>query len=67
MEFKKGKLYYDATFNQILKYRHKRKGYFIFLEQEENNGVFKVWGNSIIALRVYSEKTAKRLIEFKKI
>ena len=67
MKFKKGKLYYDPRFNEILKYSHKRKGYFIFIEQEENNGVFKVWGNSVIARRVYSEKTAQRLIDYENL
>lgn len=67
MKFKKGKLYYDRKFDEILKYCHKRKGYFIFLEQEENNGVFKVWGNSIIAIRVYSENTAQRLIDYENL
>lgn len=67
MKFEKGKLYYDARFNSILKYSHKRKGYLIFIEQEENNGVFKVWGNSVIAKRVYSEKTAQRLIAYENL
>ncbi len=67
MKFKKGKLYYDARFNEILKYSRKRKGCFIFLEQEEKNGSFKVWGNSVIAMRVYSEKTAQRLIDYENL
>lgn len=67
MKFKKGKLYYDVRFNEILKYSHKRKGYLIFIEQEENNGVFKVWGNSVIARRVYSENTAQRLIDYENL
>lgn len=67
MKFEKGKLYYDARFNEILKYSHKRKGYLIFIEQEENNGVFKVWGNSVIAKRIYSENTAQRLIDYENL
>ena len=65
MKFKKGKLYYDERYNEILEYSFKLKNYFIFLEQEENNGVFKVCGNSIIARRYYSEKEAQSLIEYK--
>ena len=67
MKFKKGKLYYDAKWNEILKYSRKRKGYLIFIEQEEKNGVFKVWGNSIIARRVYSENSAQRLIAYENL
>ena len=40
---------------------------FIFIEQEEKNGSFKVWGNSVIAMRVYSEKTAQRLIDYENL
>ena len=67
MKFKKGKLYYDARFNEILKYSHKYKGYLIFIEQEENNGVFKVWGNSFVAERVHTEETAQRLIDYENL
>ena len=67
MKFKKGKIYYDAKYNEILKYSHKYGGKLIFIEQEENNGVFKVWGNSVIARRVYSENTAQRLIDYENL
>ena len=65
MKFKKSEIYHDPKYDMILKFSHKYKGNFIFIEQELENGVLKTWGSLNISKRVYSENTAKRLIEYK--
>ena len=61
MKFEKGKNYYDARTNSILKFTHKYNGKVLFVEQEIKNGTFKTWGNLKIAKRVYNEIEANKL------
>ena len=41
MKFKKSEIYHDPKYNMILKFSHKYKGNFIFIEQELENDVLK--------------------------